>query len=123
MCGQTFGWLASQEHHHDEDSKQLSLLLRYTLLKCVGSVIFIVTTPRENTLTMRSIAGMKAMLYGDAVVGPFMRYIDIFNLWKRFLSRFLPNQPLMDWAHLVSFLFEVALAMNQDIASSFLPFI
>ena len=62
-----FGYMASQEHHHDEDARQLSLLVRSTLLKCIGSIIFIVTTPREKQLTLRSVVGMKTMLYGDAV--------------------------------------------------------
>lgn len=101
MCTTTFGWLASQEHHHDEDAKQLSLLLRYSLLKCITSIIFIVVTPREKTLYYWNIAAMKTMLYADAVVGPAFRYIDPFSLIKRFLSRFIPNQPLMDWVHLV----------------------
>jgi hypothetical protein len=101
MCTTTFGWLASQEHHHDEDAKQMSLLLRYTLLKCFTSTIFLLVTPREYTLYRWNIASMKTMLYADAVVGPLWRYIDVFTLVKRFLSRFLPNQPLMDWAHMV----------------------
>jgi hypothetical protein len=46
---------------------------------------------------------MKTMLYADAVIGPMFRYIDIFSFIKRFLSRWLPNQPMMDAAHLVSF--------------------
>jgi hypothetical protein len=75
MCTRTFGWLASKEHHHDEDAKQLSLLLRYTLLKCVTSVVFILATPQEFTLVRWNVAAIKAMLWADAVVGPFMRRV------------------------------------------------
>mmetsp|Transcript_11372 Transcript_11372/g.22828 ORF Transcript_11372/g.22828 Transcript_11372/m.22828 type:complete len:768 (+) Transcript_11372:268-2571(+) len=100
LCTQTFGWLASQENHHDEDAKQLSLLLRYSLLKCITSIIFIFVTPQVHTLYTFNIAAMKTMLCADAVIGPLWRYIDILSLIKRFLSRFLPNQALMDWAHL-----------------------
>jgi len=100
MCTQTFGWIATQEHHHDEDAKQLSLLLRYSFLKCITSVIFILTIPKTETLSVRSVTTMKTFLYADAVVGPFMRYVDIFQQIKRFLARFLPNQAVMNWAHL-----------------------
>jgi hypothetical protein len=103
MCTNTFGWLASHLHNHDHDAAQLNLLLRYTLLKCVNSIIYIVVTPRASTLTLRSVSAMKTMLYADAVIGPMFRYIDIFSFIKRFLSRWLPNQPMMDAAHLVSF--------------------
>jgi hypothetical protein len=48
-----------------------------------------------------NIAAMKSMLYADAVVGPFLRYVDPFTSLRRFLARRLPNQPLMCWAHLV----------------------
>lgn len=101
MCTNTFGWLASQLNNHDHDAAQLNLLLRYTLLKCVNSIMYIVVTPRASTLTLRSVSAMKMMLYADAVIGPMLRYIDIFSFIKRFFSRWLPNQPLMDWAHLV----------------------
>ena len=94
--------MASQEHHHDEDAKQMSLLLRSSLLKCVGSIIFIVSTPLEKTLTLRSIVGMKTMLWGDAFVGPLLRHFDTLTMLKRLLARFLPNQPVMDWAHLTA---------------------
>ena len=102
MIRSGFAYMASQEHHHDEDAKQMSLLLRSSLLKCVGSIIFIVVTPFDKTLTLRSIVGMKTMLWGDAFVGPLLRYFDAFTMLKRLLARFLPNQPLMDWAHLTT---------------------
>ena len=100
ICTQTFGWLSSQEHHHDLDAQQLSLLLRYTLLKCVTTISYVLTTPREEFLTLRNIVGMKTMLWADAIVGPLMRYLDFFDGFRRSLSRFLPNQVLMNWAHL-----------------------
>ena len=100
ICTQTFGWLSSQEHHHDLDAQQLSLLLRYTLLKCVTTISYISTCPREDLLTLRNVVGMKTMLWGDAVVGPLLRYLDPFDGMRRSLARFLPNQVLMNWAHL-----------------------
>ena len=119
MCTQTFAWIAMQEHHHDEDAKQISLLLRYTLLKCVTSVIFIITFPREETLSTRSVATIKTFLYSDAIMGPMFRYVDPFNLIKRFLARWLPNQPLMDWAHL-SPMHDIADSYSNTIKTIFL---
>ena len=84
----------------DLDAQQLSLLLRYTLLKCVTTISYVLTTPREDFLTLRNIVGMKTMLWADAVVGPLVRYCDPFDGMRRSLSRFLPNQALMNWAHL-----------------------
>ena len=78
------------------DAKQLSLLFRFTLVKCCTGIVFCAITPVEYTLRFKNIAQIKTLLFADAFIGPVLRYLQPYNTMRRFFARFLDTQDMMN---------------------------